>query len=706
MNSRNWLLVFLLAFRLSLAQTLDTGSAGIPSLETWNSLSEEKKLSLAKQLVPLANHPEQKGKLAEFIGKLRLYSIKYFPASEVAKVALMNPKKPDWYLVATVASLPEDESVHIVEPLLDWVAGSHGDESQIASGLFFLRGLSYKHPLVFKRFKEFLKNPKIQETLRREIVNFSNWDPIFGRDPDLQEILFEIAENKNSSKELTWKALESLNSNRASKDRLIKLAQAHMYSQTPELAFEALKALGRLSQESSQAKQLLVFYIQNQQKNPKEKNLGIQGLAEDQDIIWKMEDLRGFQSWRSQPRCEVLCQMAQSVLERKIPKSSEFADYYDVNSSWNMALDSLDGLFLLKASKVCLNQKLSIWATEYVTKKTKPDADLRKKMKNEEFSAYKIYFEQFEVQALKEVLSRKQDFKLNPKEESQIQKKIDSSYSHLNEYFDREKGLGGSAMNVFAWACTLVSGCSGTPEKFPQALSYPGFQKAKTALENWTQANPISFPYTWSHEGRDSTKGSAARAVPANLAQFLFSPGTSVSETNLMESLENYDENLSTLVNGYLFFFSKKEFDGKSTRHNSSQDGVASYYFPSSVPYVQSAIEVLLKKSKNLTRPQIEKLKALREKLNLILISQVDREKGFSKGENPFIKNYSSADSLRYVNALSGLALISGLGDECLKLYNPEYPETKLLGLISDYDIKVSDTVSEPHSRPHSNPKR
>ncbi len=621
--------------------------------------------------------------------------------------ALKGPDGKILFNLTDVITKGKDGVELVKEKLLNFVSDptlSPPDRRQAANRL---RIIYHSNKFDPAPLVSIIKNKRADPVVRERFIYFAE-DPEFGSKPEVQSALFEIAENNYSLEPHIYLSLEMLSANNASPDRLLKLIKKLLEHRNPAIGETAGRALSTLAEKSSAARQHLLWIVEQARKNPKSENAVLNGFANSNDNLPKIYDLTGLRTWNSQLRCEALCGVAQAILDKKIPKAQDLLPRDDeVEDSWEAAMDQLNGLFLLKASKVCINQKLSVWAHDFFSQTLKGNTKKDTRVRLEPFSAYKIYIEQFKVQTLKEFLARKDEFKISPEQQKKMENQLDRSFSSLAPMLERNMGATGSAANTYAWATSLVAAGNPKGEKTPRAFSYPQFQLAKTELEDHLKEYPTRFAYNWKVDDRRVytflESESAARSVPANLANFLNHPGSDDAQANLLLALNSYSKNLNILVNHFLFFS-----QSGNSFHNSKEEGIASYYFPASVPYAQSAIEILLQQPSALSSEQVEFLKTLRERINEVLLSQIDQEKKYFNGIAQYLKkNQNFRASPQYVSALGGLALLSGLGEECLKLNDSvsgNISESKnLFGIVSSYDFegpKNKQPLREEITRP------
>jgi HEAT repeat protein len=385
--------------------------------------------------------------------------------------------------------------------------------------------------------------------------------------------------------------------------------------------------------------------------------------------------------------CPRLCKLADSTRIKAFGTGT--SDREQTPESSEAAYSALDALFVVKSSALCRNPENLKFSEQTLNEFLKPNAESEKakeKMNKEDFSALKIYKDQFDLMLLKEFISRGSEFNLNASQKQELSRKVTETGKNLSRHFERWDGAGrDSAMNTYAQACSGIAGCGDA-----KIAKLTEFQKALQELVDLATESPTELPYSLkSRKDKDSRKGSSARAVPVNLLVYLKSPKEKKSKENLLVALKNYNDHKETLVRHTLFY---------QGSHNSSQDGVAPYYFYSTIPYAMSALR-LLKEDLNLTREEEEKVKKLEESLKTLLVRLVDDSKSAMQPMEMLMKQKETyKDSPRYANALGGLALLAAYGDECAEFFKlpPASKEAPRYGILSGVDLRGLDSYLRP----------
>ena len=386
--------------------------------------------------------------------------------------------------------------------------------------------------------------------------------------------------------------------------------------------------------------------------------------------------------------CEKLCKLVDTTRAQAF--GVKIYDYFigagEVLHSADAAYLNLDALFVNKASAICKSKEnkefLELQLKKYLSEPSEEQKILNKKIDREDFSMMKIYKDQFDLLIVKDLLSRRSELGLSESQTSrlgQMQKNLGES---LSETFGIYEGIGGgSAMNLYAQACSGIAGCGS-----PELLKNPKYQKATQELIDLSAVNPTSLPYS---SGKDISgqplpkrpaKGSAARAVPVNLLVYLMKPKDEDAQDHLVSALENYDRNKEVLVQHTLFYYGA---------HNYKQEAVAPYYFYSTIPYAMSALKIL-KESPTTTSQNLAKVKEIEANLKTLLVRLIDNEKNaFQPHQILQSEKTHYAASPRYANALGGLALLAAYGDECRAHFKlpPPPKEAPLLGILSGVDL-------------------
>lgn len=219
----------------------------------------------------------------------------------------------------------------------------------------------------------------------------------------------------------------------------------------------------------------------------------------------------------------------------------------------------------------------------------------------------------------------------------------------------RGTGIGGSVFNTYAYGAALVA----LAPKVPRRI----LKRAQNFLSS--QSDPMALPYTPTGESRPTSRqASSARNVPFHLALYLSGSDESTRK-NMLESIEIWQKYAGNLA---------AEVPKQGTHRG--PHGLAPYYFYSSLPYVTSAIKVLLK-DPELTVKQREQITKIRESLRQKLPSLMSEE-GKIEVQGQGKSMYSSSPAYNY--PLYGLALVSLL-DEQDRCFHP--------GLKEDFGIVV-----------------
>ncbi|MFN7684524.1 MAG: HEAT repeat domain-containing protein [Oligoflexia bacterium] len=137
----------------------------------------------------------------------------------------------------------------------------------------------------------------------------------------------------------------------------------------------------------------------------------------------------------------------------------------------------------------------------------------------------------------------------------------------------RTSGLGHSALSTYSWSAAMV------------ALHRVAPENSFKIFESWIDSHidPLALRYVpESMTFPENRKSSAARNVPAHLALYLRKRELSRAQT-LVDAIVNWMNNAVELI---------REIPRNGT-HNDLNDGIAPYYFYSSLPYLTSAIKLL-----------------------------------------------------------------------------------------------------------------
>lgn len=378
--------------------------------------------------------------------------------------------------------------------------------------------------------------------------------------------------------------------------------------------------------------------------------------------------------------CERLCKLVDSTRNQtfgtKIYDRVGYADY--IPHSADAAYANLDALFVTKASTICQTKENQMFLENQIKKYLNDSHKKQSEEFHEEgFSSLKIYTDQFDLLTVKDLISRRSELKLSETQLSKLFEHQKNLGENLSKNFERFEGIGGSAMNIYAQACTGIAGCGS-----PELLKNPDFQKTTQQLIDLAQENPTSLPYSMARNSfKDNKKGSAARAVPVNLLTYLMKPNDVDSQNNLVRALVNYDQHKELLVQHTLFH---------QGTHNRSQGGIAPYYFYSTIPYAMSALKVL-KDSPSTKAENRARVLEIEKNLKTLLVRLIDDEKkAFRPHEVMLAKKNLYQASPAYANALGGISLLAAYGDECRSYFKiaPPPSEAPLIGILSGVDLR------------------
>lgn len=409
--------------------------------------------------------------------------------------------------------------------------------------------------------------------------------------------------------------------------------------------------------------------------------------------------------------CKVLCRVATS-LSKKLNdslsiKPDAFLNTPEAKNSFSLAVRSLMGEFLLKASQSGCEipdiqskvSKLMNEAIEYAKGDAKETAStkaaVRESLKtfrgskdalkraldfNERVSnidenglptnSSTLYF-YLQSQRAAEAL-RNSGFEFDPKALEELQKKIEE---HLGRVTDARSelmhGEGGSLLTTYALAAIGASLPEGS-ELQKKIASIFGELK-----EEYQKAGGGAFPYNF-HPGllKQTERGGSARSVVAQLAIF---KGGKVEDKlvhadELLSSLSSYDKHFRDIFSGIGLFRTHDSFD---------EDHLAPYYGPSTIPYVFEAIS-LLGKEKELSSEQKQKLNTLKQSLEKKLLGMFEPN-GLFQAQNP---SYYSGAPL-YDNALTGLALEQSCRDKKAAISPSSGGSDRLLPHKNDQAVHV-----------------
>jgi hypothetical protein len=385
--------------------------------------------------------------------------------------------------------------------------------------------------------------------------------------------------------------------------------------------------------------------------------------------------------------CNNICKVVEATRDQL--SAANLVDSYaeKVKDSTLAAYDALDQLFVLKASRICKSEKNKKYITNLLNSfLSAPDPEKTKAIDADGFSSSKIYIDQFQVMAIKELMSRRLELGLNQTTLNRLKLKLEKSLENLSKTFSVLTGIGGSANNTYAQSCTLIAGCNSS-----LATNDPEFQKAMNEIETLTSENPISLTYDprGKYNRKDNEQGSSARAIPANLVVYLKAKekdSKKLSTENLIKALKNYSKNKDELLNHFLFFR-----NGSFNAHNEKRNYLASYYFPATIPYLMSALKIL-KQDPQLSETQKAEIDTLDKEFKNTLRDLIKIEP--NKTTMAHQENFSTTNQLwqaspRYSNALLGIALLAGYGEECSDFFKIPRPpkEAPLWGILSGLDV-------------------
>ncbi len=273
-----------------------------------------------------------------------------------------------------------------------------------------------------------------------------------------------------------------------------------------------------------------------------------------------------------------------------------------------------------------------------------------------------VYAKQFYSLLLKELL-RQAPIEKKEKIEKLISLVESSHKENLKEYEKALEGLSGSLYNNYALATSVI------------AIKAPPQEVISDMEEVVNNFNHINIPYDASIKRKEDVfptrlhdRATAARAVPYNLALYLKtndSKKKKLFEKNLIEALENYALHIPSLMAHVV----------REGTHMGS-NGIAPYYYYSTIPYATSAVELLLDRVKDentIKRLQHVKITltksigAMAQKNGLFL-----QEGSIAERENPseplndplaiilrqLFPSTIYGSSPSYINPLAGLSLI------------------------------------------------
>ncbi len=367
--------------------------------------------------------------------------------------------------------------------------------------------------------------------------------------------------------------------------------------------------------------------------------------------------------------CQAFCDLVNTTRNGVLKSLKPDTFHATVPVSNQVTLDRLDALFVIKSTPLCPLKENKKFLNQILGQITKvaSSSSSENSSQLEEFSSLKIYDAQFKMQIFKEFISHNEELGLNQTNLSELNKKLQEVSKVAAQQFGKYDGVGGSAMVTYAQACHLIHLKAGT------RVSCPPSSEALTQLKKAVQRDPIRLPYQLSDEsGSESTKSSAARAIPSNLAMYLIdTPARATHSQSLFLALKNYHQHIGVLVAHTIFY---------PESHNGDQEGIAPYYFYSTIPYAMSSLE-LLQNEGTLSKEQKDELSKISDQLNTLLLKLLDQDKGQMIGQSPFLTdNGIYHSSPRYVTALGGLALIPLLAKKC-------GDKKESLGILSGVDI-------------------
>ncbi len=228
----------------------------------------------------------------------------------------------------------------------------------------------------------------------------------------------------------------------------------------------------------------------------------------------------------------------------------------------------------------------------------------------------------------------------------------------------REKGIGGSAFNTYAYGAAMVALAPNIPIEI--------LEKAKKLVD--AQPDPMRLPYTPSGFPAYSRKASAARNVPFHLALYL-----GLKKSQKPSEAQTRKKHLIEAVLTWKKYAGNLAAEVPRDEVHEGRDYLAPYYFYSSLPYVTSAIK-LLERDPTLSNDQKDSISAVKRSLRKKLPRLMEGKK---LGLLPGGKNYRNTiyvSSPAYTYPLYGLALIPLLeeGDPC---FNAQLKED--FGIVS-----------------------
>jgi HEAT repeat protein len=526
-----------------------------------------------------------------------------------------------------------------------------------------------------------------------------------------------VAALKDSREEVRIRALEALGQMREHGKNAVPDLAVALKDKSEIVKIRALEALGRLGKNAESAIPVLVAQLKDENLNVRRGavellvGLGPHAKSAWPDLLnalvdkknkYSEEELRKHSNLlasiegkeipvipqeteiSTEPSyvCPRLCGLADSIRSQALGVGvADFIGYAKkVPESAESAYSSLDALFVVKASAICRsneNTKFTESVLNYYLKEQSEENKKRQRVADEEdFSSLKIYNKQFHLLLLKDFMSRRLELSINETRLQVLAKSYQSYAESLSRDFGRFDGVGGgSAMNVFAQACSVIAGCG--ESKIEKSYD---FKKATNELIELAALDHLGLPYSLAKGFSPEQKtGSATRAVPVNLLIYLIKKQDKKSRDNLIDALDNYNQKKEILVRNTLLF--------KGT-HNPKQEGVAPYYFYSSIPYAMSALRIL-KIDPRLNSKQIEKIDGIEKELKTLLVRLFDdKNKGLQPQEILGKRSLYEA-SPRYATALGGLALLATYGDGCAEFYKlpPTSKEAPRIGILSGIDL-------------------
>jgi len=238
-----------------------------------------------------------------------------------------------------------------------------------------------------------------------------------------------------------------------------------------------------------------------------------------------------------------------------------------------------------------------------------------------------------------------------------LKAKLEQKTSEIVEHrAGLEQFRGGSMLNTYAFSAMGAAASEGSPVS----------SRVSQILSDWRrelEEKKISgFPYSLSHR-LETERGGAARSAVAQLA--IYKGGSTADKLanadKLLLSLQTYDKHL-------LDVFARV---GVSDTHDESNDGLAPYYGPPTLPYVFEAIS-LLSKETGMTSEQKKRLSEINESILNKTLGMIQPNGLFQPQDEQL---YRAAKF--YDNALVGLGLAQACTDSKPRAKTPAVSETR-----------------------------